>query len=65
MLRRYRVEVCSTVWEWRAVEVLADSEADAERLAVDRVCDPDQPEIPVRRMDSGGIEATDCERVTD
>lgn len=58
-MTRYRVSVCSTTWEWRDVEVTADNEADAERLAVERVCNPDLPEIPVVKTDSGGTEAID------
>jgi hypothetical protein len=57
---KYRVEVCSTVLEWRWVEVEAGSEEEAGQRAIDRICDPEQPDIPVERTDGAGIDAVRC-----
>jgi hypothetical protein len=62
---KYRVEVCSTVYEYRTVEVEAENEEDAGEKALDRICtsDPSLPDVPVERTDAGEHDVIGCEEV--
>lgn len=40
---QFRVEVCSTVYEWRAVEVEAECEEAAGECAIARICAAGDP----------------------
>jgi hypothetical protein len=57
---KFHVEVCSTVYEWRTVEVEAETAATAGERAVGRICDETLPEIPIDKSESGEHDVIDC-----
>jgi hypothetical protein len=59
----YRINVCSTVFEYRTVELEAETECAAATQAIERICNPDLPDVPIDKSDSAGHEAIEVEEV--